>query len=46
MLFQKSVVYYSKNCLNDEIPNIVHCQDAPAAMIPVFARFMPNVSDS
>lgn len=44
MLFQKAVVCYSKNCLNDEIPDIVHCQDAPAAMIPVFARFMPAVS--
>ncbi len=41
MLFQKAVVCYSNNCLNDEIPDIVHCQDAPAAMVPVFARFMP-----
>lgn len=37
-LFQKSVIAYSETCSAHESPDIIHSQDATAAMIPVFVR--------
>ena len=37
-LFQKAVVAYGENSSPDESPDIVHCQDAPCAMVSVFAN--------
>lgn len=37
MLFQKAVVEYSSTCSAEEIPDVIHCQDAACALIPVFA---------
>lgn len=35
-LFQKAVVAYGSTCSDDEKPDIIHCHDATAAMLPIF----------
>nr|MCR5763275.1 glycogen/starch synthase [Treponema sp.] len=35
-LFQKAVIAYGSTCSYKEKPDIIHCHDATAAMIPVF----------
>ena len=37
-LFQKSVAQYFKLCSKEEIPDVIHCQDAPAALLPAFVE--------
>ncbi|HBG65080.1 MAG TPA: glycogen synthase [Treponema sp.] len=35
-LFQKAVAAYGETCVQDESPDIIHCQDATTAFIPSF----------
>lgn len=35
-LFQKAVVAYANSCSHEQIPDIIHCQDATTALVPVF----------
>lgn len=35
-LFQKAVASYGKTCDIQENPDVIHCQDAPTAMLPAF----------
>ncbi len=44
-LFQKAIAYYAKNCSVDERPNIIHCQDAPASLLPALIPFQDEVKD-
>lgn len=44
ILFQKSVVRYAVSCHNGESPDIVHCQDAPAALLPAFLQHERELS--
>lgn len=39
-LFQKTVAYYGTTCSKEEMPDIIHCQDAPAALVPVFVDYL------
>ncbi len=39
-LFQKAVAAYGLTCKKEEAPNVVHCQDATAALVPVFIKDM------
>lgn len=36
VLFQKAVVAYGQYCSHEQIPDIIHCQDATTALIPTF----------
>jgi len=38
-LFQKAVVSFASFCQPDQIPDIVHCQDATTAIIPTFIKY-------
>ena len=38
-LFQKAVVQYGTICEKNEQPDIIHCHDAVAAMVPVFLTY-------
>lgn len=44
ILFQKSVVQYASSCRSTESPDIVHCQDAPAALVPAFIQHEKELS--
>ncbi len=35
-LFQKAVVAYGSTCSDTEKPDVIHCHDATAAMVPIF----------
>ena len=37
-LFQKAVAAFGKNCAPDQLPDIVHCQDATTALVPAFIQ--------
>lgn len=46
ILFQKAVLEYGVMLKNTQkLPRIIHCHDAPTALIPFFARTMPQYSD-
>lgn len=45
-LFQKAVCAYSKNISSEEIPDIIHCQDAASAMVPSFCRNEDSLKNS
>lgn len=38
-IFQKAVIKYGELFSQNKIPDIIHCQDAPTAMTPVYAHF-------
>lgn len=38
-LFQKAVAYYGLTCSREDAPDIVHCQDATAALVPFFIEY-------
>lgn len=46
MLFQKAVVEFSRTCSKEEIPDVIHCQDAACALIPNFAAQNPLLKDT
>lgn len=41
-VFQKAVIEYAKRCIEEDsencLPDVIHCQDAACAMVPVFAN--------
>ena len=41
-LFQKAVVAFGNVCSHEQIPDIIHCQDATTAMVPVFVMERSN----
>lgn len=47
-VFQKAVVEYAKKCIDEEDsqnkkPDVIHCQDAACAMVPVFANIIKKL---
>ena len=44
VIFQKAVVEYGDTCAAEEAPDIIHCQDATSALVPVFLNFKKQLS--
>lgn len=42
VIFQKAVILYAKKCTVVDIPAVIHCQDAPTAMVPVYGKVLCN----
>ncbi|WP_407399135.1 glycogen synthase [Treponema sp.] len=38
-VFQKAVIQYGEKFCNDSLPDVIHCQDAATAMVPVYGHF-------
>ena len=45
-LFQRAVALYGKNCAINEQPNVIHCQDAPCAMLPAFINQLKEQNEN
>lgn len=45
ILFAKSVAAYGSLVSESEIPDIIHCQDASTAVIPLFSKNNPNLKN-
>lgn len=45
-IFQKSVIHYSEFIDSNDVPYVIHCQDAATAMIPVYGKFYCSTNEN
>ncbi len=42
-IFQKAVVCYGETCKKEDAPDIIHCQDATAALVPTYMHYKMQI---